>query len=158
MDKDYKNNVINLNDYNPDEAIKYVEERNRRYKLERRQMRRRQKVKDAENIAVAGVGVVVIAGSIIVSIKLFSQMMAQTFEDNMLVNTVDMIGLMIAGKFLSNNIIEILESFKYLCKRFKEKCLHITDKEVKLYLDEIEPYIDEQKTFVQGEVLPFKRK
>ena len=33
-----------------------------------------------------------------------------------------------------------------------------TEEKLGLYLDEIEPYIDEQKTFVQGEVLPFKRK
>ena len=158
MNKDYENNVINLSDYNPDEALKYVEERNRRYKLERRQMRRRQKVKDAENKAVAGVGVVVIGGTVLLSITLFSNILNHNFENNMLANTAGVVGLIVSGKFLNDNIKEILASFKYLCKRFIEKHIKITDKEVNLFIDEISPYIDEERPFVQGEVKPFKRK
>lgn len=158
MNEEYRNKVINIQDYNPDETLKYVEERNRRYKLERKQMRRRQKVKDAENKAVAGVGIVVIGGSILLSITIFSNILNHNFENNILANTAGIVGLIISGKFLNDNIKEILASFKYLCRRFIEKNFKITDKEVKLYLDEIEPYIDEQKPFVQGEVLPFKRK
>ena len=158
MNKDYENNVINLSDYNPDEALKYVEERNRRYKLERRQMRRRQKVKDAENKAVAGVGIVVIGGTVLLSITLFFFILNHNFENNMLANTAGVVGLIISGKFLNDNIKEILASFKYLCKRFIEKHIKITDKEVNLFIDEISPYIDEERPFVQGEVKPFKRK
>lgn len=158
MNEEYRNKVINIQDYNPDETLKYVEERNRRYKLERKQMRRRQKVKDAENKAVASVGIVVIGGSILLSITIFSNILNHNFENNILANTAGIVGLIISGKFLNDNIKEILASFKYLCRRFIEKNFKITDKEVKLYLDEIEPYIDEQKPFVQGEVLPFKRK
>lgn len=150
MNKDYENNVINLSDYNPDEALKYVEERNRRYKLERRQMRRRQKVKDAENKAVAGVGVVVIGGTVLLSITLFSNILNHNFENNMLANTAGVVGLIISGKFLNDNIKEILASFKYLCKRFIEKHIKITDKEVNLFIDEISPYIDEERPLYKG--------
>lgn len=76
----------------------------------------------------------------------------------MLANTAGVVGLIISGKFLNDNIKEILASFKYLCKRFIEKHIKITDKEVNLFIDEISPYIDEERPFVQGEVKPFKRK